>query len=698
MIPARGWYVEIDDPESGHTWTPDVVGDPEINPGANDYPRITIPVRRTERWFESRYERAPMRVWRDGKRQPIEQLEDVTESEDKLKLLGRGGVELDTRVQKEVGQQEAHTVVEDIIQNNTPYAANVDEPNAQTRTNVFLQDADTESEWTSAVSIPETTPAYITSSGRLALAQSGFFAEAEDFASSGSTQSNADASDGQEQFYPTGSDSYSFSLKHTIPESEVGYAFRYRIQSGSVQNQITLQIDGQEVESIPSGAFSSDTFDWYTTGFWDNGDLTAGGHSAGFDLDGTDGEDIIIDCVHVWDQRFSTTFDNTVDSDGYLSGPELFPDRAEVETLDSTTAFQFTGAKLTSSWDDTSGGQRVGVSQDQGSSWTYADNSESIETDFASGSPELRAKFGLSRYGSRSTASPTTGFQAQSIDIYEFFGDIEETPLLLNQDYDGRAMDVVQEIADYGDFLFEFRLANGTPSVEMTTPGQRTTDDVPELSSYEYTKSVEDQVERAVIKGGRQQVRQEMFTADHGTAVSLENGNIDHGTESVYDPSTGDEFAEGADYKLNTGVETDTGSIKTLSGGEMSDGTDYAIDYNYHQEGTWTDPDAGADPTPLVETIPSITSERGCVQAATLIGRQADEPLKKARVTVPTADVGFRVVDAQQFASLPSDICWEISDITTTPRDTAYQLGSRKAIGDVVNQIERRLSAAASRT
>lgn len=68
-------------------------------------------------------------------------------------------------------------------------------------------------------------------------------------------------------------------------------------------------------------------------------------------------------------------------------------------------------------------------------------------------------------------------------------------------------MDVLQDIANYADLPFEYRKEGGTPSVEMSKPGQRTTSDVPTPSKYEYSKTVEEEVGRVVVKGGRQQQR-----------------------------------------------------------------------------------------------------------------------------------------------------------------------------------------------
>jgi len=696
-VPASGWYVEIDDPDTGHTWAPDVVGSPEINPGANALPKVSIPVRKRDRWLDERYEGAPMQVWKDGQRQPIDQFEEPVESEGTFALNGRGGVELDARLKKEVEQKEAHLVIEDIIQNNTSYTANVDEPDARTEDNVVFQNPDTQSEWAAVVSIPDTTPATITS-GTLELEQTSFFAEGEDITSDGTTVSESAASAGSAQSLAVGDALLSATTEYVIPASNAQVAVRYRVPSGDTSPNFDLEIDGESVLSASAGALpSGDPFDWLTTAGGLSSDLPAGSHSAGINL-GTNGDDIIIDAVVLFDDRFSYTFGNSVDSNGYLSGPEPHPGRVEVQIADAATAFQFTGARLDASYDDVSNQQRVGVSNDQGSTWTYANNSEVVETDYNSGAPEIRGKLALSRYGTRSTASPTSGINGQTVDLYELAGDIDETPLLINQDYDDTLINVLQDIADYGDFIFEYRLEGGTPSIELSKPGQRTTSSTPSPTSYQYSKTVEQQAKRVVVKGGRQRQREEEFTADHGTAVTLEHGNIDRGTEAVYDLSSGKLYEEGEDYRLSPGIESNAGSITTLSGGSMSDGTTYGIDYNFHDQGIATSDSAGSDPDTLVRSIPGITTKRACEQAATILLRQLEEPLEEAEVTLPTSEVGFNIVDSQEFAALPTDTAWEIREITTKPGQTQFRLGTRQSINEIVGRIQRRLSAASKRT
>jgi hypothetical protein len=706
-IPASGWYVEIDDPNTGHTWTPSVIDDPQVVPGATDYPRITIPVKRNERWFDSRYEGAAMRVWKDGRRQPIEELENVTERQQAqqqvavVELEGRGAVELDRRTKLEVDSKDAHEVVEDLITNNTSYQANVDTPTAAVRTNDEVLSADTTAEWQDILQpIPSTLPLTV-QNGKLQSQQAAFHVEGEKYSLT-STNTDSAASEGEfEKINSKLEDSQTVSVPYTLPSDNVGIGLRLRnptdpdSDGDNEGHGFDVRIDGESIITFGDNWSGSGSFGWTTrTGI--SSDLS-GSTSITLDATNGDGNETDVDLVVLYDDRYNWTFDNSVDSDTHLSGPELKPDLVEIATVDALTAFQIIGGRVEITADDTSNDQRLGLSQDQGQTWQYGDNTEAFETDFNSGSAQLRAKFGVSRYGQRDTETPTTGFKSQKFDIGRLKADIDETPLLVNQDYDASLMEIIQDIADFGDFIGEFRLDGGSPSWEFTQAGQRTSGSTPTPKSYDYRKNAEQQRERVVILSGRQQVRKEEFTANHGTAVDLQNGRIDRGTESVYDPSTGTEYAEGADYTLSPGVESPPGSITTLAGGSITDGQTLAVDYNYHFEAESTIDNPPANPDTFVETFSDLTSQRAVDQASTLLLNQLDSPLDEVIVKLPTSEVGFNVVESQAFAALPTDATFDIQEIEVTPQQTVFRLGSRDSIGTAVSRIRRRLSTTTQR-
>jgi len=77
---------------------------------------------------------------------------------------------------------------------------------------------------------------------------------------------------------------------------------------------------------------------------------------------------------------------------------------------------------------------------------------------------------------------------------------------------------------------------------------------------------------------GETQVVNESVTADVGNYVDLDGYDIVSGSVTVYN-STGDVQTEDSDYEIGY----DNGSIKAVSGGDITDGNTIQVTYNYSQ-------------------------------------------------------------------------------------------------------------------
>jgi hypothetical protein len=233
---------------------------------------------------------------------------------------------------------------------------------------------------------------------------------------------------------------------------------RYRVPSGATSAQIRFLIDGQEVENISAGIFDGDTaFSWFESNFWSNGDLTAGSHTVGFEVS-TDntapGEDIIIDCITAHDQRTTRTFDNTVDTNGYLSGPELYPQSQAVLFAEATSSFNISEATLDLTIDDTSNNQSLSLSFDGGATYTTANNTSTLTTQSTNPTRTVEGRVTLSRYGSRTTATPTTGFNGQKIDVETLTADLNNRIVIDELELTRNHFENLLELHEYGDYQF----------------------------------------------------------------------------------------------------------------------------------------------------------------------------------------------------------------------------------------------------
>jgi len=167
-------------------------------------------------------------------------------------------------------------------------------------------------------------------------------------------------------------------------------------------------------------------YDWYSPDFFTGlnpVELEAGEtYTLRFEITNADGAGgAIVDRLAVYDNEYESqlTFDNTVDGNQQLSGPELFANEVPIELSQTETRRDVTEANIESTWDDTSNGQYIELRIGD-DAFSRSNNSETAST---TGGParSIDVTFGLSRYGTRTNDTPTEGFLGQSVDVYELF-------------------------------------------------------------------------------------------------------------------------------------------------------------------------------------------------------------------------------------------------------------------------------------
>ncbi len=283
----------------------------------------------------------------------------------------------------------------------------------------IVQEADSDAEWQSILNLQSTDPTTV-SGGKLQNLQTSFFFEAEDAFFLGGEISDNDASAGAAEsvFSSVHDSSTNFSLDYTLPDGNAGLAIRVATPNGEGP-EIDFLIDGNIVQrfardfQIGGGGFS-----WITRTA-SIGDLSPGSHSVEIDTvqSSTNGENALIDAVVVFDGRFTPTFDNQVDGDGFLDSPTPFPEQTVIDTQASINVDAgFDRARLRTTWDDTGNQQFIGVSAD-GNSFVTEDNTQ-VTTQNIGNTQQAFARFGISNYspnGARQQ-SPRLGYESQKVD------------------------------------------------------------------------------------------------------------------------------------------------------------------------------------------------------------------------------------------------------------------------------------------
>lgn len=711
-VPAGGWYVEILVTATNEVLRPTVLDGAEVRPTLNGLPECRIPVPKNEGWLELISDGEPtvaMKVWKNGERKAIEVLDDVEQQPDRSVLVGRGGVELRERITTSYQRKLAHEATKDIV-DTTSYARNVDTPPSSTRDDVQVQSASGATDLQNALRSPLTaTDPITTTADGLQLAQSCYFFEGEDGGTGGtSTVSNSNFSAESGLSIPAGeSVTFTFNPDYRWPADNVNMAVRVKWPGTSTAE---FSVAGDTVEVGDGGPFANDV-DWFSD--LGSGIVLSGGTSSDNEYGGgdlaqgtnysaevavTSGDPVEVDCIAVYDDRFAHTFDDTVDSDGYLSNPMLYPPGGfELVFDDVATAFNVVGGKVDIGLANFTGDDVVGLSNDRGQSYNTATNPGlEFETTFSSVGAYLRWKIKLAPRGTRDTASPTQGIFGQELEDYTLSADLEEIPILTDVQYDTTGADILNQIAELSYSIWEVRWddAAGGIVVEWTRPGQRTRDSDADVDDYSFSRSVAAEIGRLTVKGSALSVEAEEFTADHGNSTTLEHTEIVPGREVVRDPDTGEIFDAGVDYDLLA----QAGLIVTLADGDMVDGDTYEIDYQWTVEGSAeTDTYDGTTDREAVRQVTGLTTGAACTQAATWALRQVDSPLDEATVTLARSDRTGPLVEEVDVGALPTDETLSVKSVEQGPATVRLELGSRRSIDEVIGDLQSRIRATAQR-
>jgi len=328
-----------------------------------------------------------------------------------------------------------------------------------------VQSANSTTDFEAETSIADTEPIVI-DSGELRLAQSAFFGVTDDLDGGTNqvtdpnlTDENWDNADVWE-YDQSGDESLPVQLSvnpnYTIPSEHVGIMVRVE---GDFTNGISATVNGDlvyENTAFDAGtdvgwfALASDTSNLSGTfsdlpgDEYDGADLTPGTNyifEFGPNGDPSGGlSTAYIDCLVLYDDRFSYSVDNTIGSGSLsLTGPQEYPESYPVEFANKLVSFNIQEAQLDIEIDDTSNNQSIGISFDGGGTYTTATNSTTLTTQPNTPTRELRGRVTLSRYTTDTDNSPTTGDTGQKLDA-------STAPIAFLLEVDGDDLVVINEL------------------------------------------------------------------------------------------------------------------------------------------------------------------------------------------------------------------------------------------------------------
>lgn len=389
---------------------------------------------------------------------------------------------------------EGYNAADDYITNYTPFAATVYQPS----TNLIdqdkvVQDEATQTELSNLFSPTATDPFKARADDTFDVLQTCFTVEGRDRTRSSATVfSSSDYSDGSGIGVDADTEyvEWDITTEYTIPASSVGIAVRDTDSGGAheMQWKLTLEDGTSEVLDYLNGGEGlslswTDVGDGYYNGTgWTSGDIPPGTHTLRLEATGTSGGSYIVDVgAMLYDKRFTYNFDNAVDADGYLAGPELYPDAATIQTAIHDDTYNIAAADVATTLDDVSGGQAIQVTNDGGTTWLPNDgtetNTQSISADFSAAGTvgtDIKGRLTLSRYGSRSTATPTQGFKGQTLDTWTLDIDTNSLAVIDDRRYTGNDFENLKSILDDAGMVMVPKMIDGSLEIEVFAPGDVT--------------------------------------------------------------------------------------------------------------------------------------------------------------------------------------------------------------------------------
>jgi hypothetical protein len=448
-------------------------------------------------------------------------------------LSGRGvSYKLDTsEIALTVTNQLAHNAVADFW-SNTAFSATVTTPSIDnTTTNTVAQEADTTAEFADLIETFETEPLEVTSDSITTL-QSCFTVEAENQSTSG-TPNNSDGSfsNGEAITMLDAGDSVTqtFTPDYEIPIDEFNTFIR--IETTTSANPIDVSLNG---EFLGQFNFADGSLGWLDlanigidfTEFSEDSLSAATSYSLKFEVASGGNDATLFDVLAPLDSRYNYTFDNdNGGSGGYLDGPELYPDSITKVFDRATTSWNITDSTLTTTWDSTDNNQKIQLRlNDQ--TWFPNDGSEnntsSITTAFGSevGST-IQGRATFSRYGSRTNATPQTGFNGQTLSDWEITFDGNDIPVITSETFEGTEFQVSQDLHNRAEMRFTLLHSANSLDVESYKAG----DVIKSLPTFaELNRTIREDVENyandITIRGQRVNGERLSHNVSDSTAIS----------------------------------------------------------------------------------------------------------------------------------------------------------------------------------
>jgi len=720
-IPASGWYAEVETP-NGDLLRPTILTESQPRPQLNDTPEVELALPSNDRWIDPELDRAPLRVWRDGERLPISRVEIPGDSSSQSTLIGRGGIALDEVVARDVDDLvPTHEFVDQLLTElDIPHV--VDDPASNERADVgvlsapstlSLVDAFREVDGVTGNDIPIEANLDAES---LELRQAAWATPADFADTTDAPIDDLDPAPGtywEDRPYALESAgdtiSWTFSSAYEWPADQAEPKIRLHAPQEE-HPAFVVRLDGVEVDDFPAdnGLQVEEKPSW-TTLFTQDPDFDGVTISAGttVEIEATSDSSgkVVVDGGGLLDSTYGggISFTGTsIDQDGQIVGLDLHPETLDLTTDDVGTIEQVVGGSLDVELDNTEGSQALAVSNDGGTTWKSASNTDSLDATFDSGSTQLRARVTLSRYDDGVFGT------GQSISNLSLAADLDDTPFLEAEAFENSVSGLLTKLANRQRFAWEVQSPDRHPDLDaggddpgvvvFTQLGQREASVDAPVIDYNFRRDSSTVVDTVIAYGPSRRVEDERVVLEGLGYVGIGDDYLQPGTVRVYQPGDGDEpdtvYDPDEDYRL---LRND-GSIARREGSAIADGEEVHVDYETKRRVEYTLPGADGTGDTIRETFENAVTQRALQQAALFTAKRLSSPQREATIELARDDLGYQLVDALSVADVPGlDEPRRIADVDVQTDRVSVDLGEKQSAGDVVDSINRRLSGLAER-
>jgi hypothetical protein len=272
---------------------------------------------------------------------------------------------------------------------------------------------------------------------------------------------------------PSASGSTVVATEYDIPAEHARAAVRYRAPDGATP-RAEFRVEGAVFHETAQDGAGPAGYEWRRGDIPLSDDVLPAGEqnvSVNVSASGANDERLLVDVIVVYDDRFSYTFDDATDADDLLAGPETRPDAVRVRPTVVETPARVTEIALTTTFDDTTGKQALATSLD-GETWDETANTQTVTNGYPSSIREQAyGRATLSRYGSRSTASPTEGYEGQALRDYTLTVSGDDPARIGDKQLEGDHMRNAQRLHELAGMRFVVHHDPDEVTVESFAPG-----------------------------------------------------------------------------------------------------------------------------------------------------------------------------------------------------------------------------------